>query len=100
MKMIKKLVVLASLLSISTITNAGVAYMIVQCNMNPAATVSASYSDPNTGLPMTAPSCGEALTKVPVDFYIAQSSAAGTTSAAFVTYLFGKQTVPLTKTSK
>jgi len=90
--MFKKALCVLSLSLASGITFAGQPpnYMIVQCNMNPstALTLPASYSDPGSGTMMIASTCGEALSKVPYYFVLSGHDGAGSSSAAYVNYLF------------
>lgn len=45
-------------------------------------------TDPNTGLPRQAASYGEALSQVPIQYILDAGTSAGTSTAAFVNYLF------------
>lgn len=82
-------VLLLSLTSVSVFAST-TRFIVVQCNMNPAASVDATYSNSTTGKKEYADSCGEALLQVPSDYQLLNESSSGSDSAGFVTYLFSK----------
>ncbi len=65
-------------------------YVVVLCNMDPAANVAAASSDAS-GKMKAAPSCASALANVPDNYALVNVTSEATKTQAFVSYLFTLQ---------
>lgn len=66
-------------------------YVVVLCNMDPAANVPASYSNADNAKMKAASSCGAALANVPANYTLVNVTSGATKTAAFISYLFTLQ---------
>lgn len=65
-------------------------YVVVLCNMDPAANVAASSSDAS-GKTKAASNCGAALASVPDNYTLVNVTSQATKTQAFISYLFTLQ---------